>query len=112
MPTIRLNAVRHALDWQMRYDGPDEGERVATVTAITARTITLDLNDEALRDLIADAVYYSEEMSPGNTGDIDYRPAARACLRALERAGVRWTRRPGGFSVTLDHPSDAAPAGQ
>lgn len=91
--TIKLPA-KHARDWLNRYDGPDAAE-----VASTARTVTLELGDNALADLISDAHYYAEEMDPANTGDIDYRPAARACLRGIEGAGIAYSRR--GFDVQL-----------
>lgn len=97
MRTIRLTARRHAEDWLARCEAAEE----ATVIGGTARTITLELTDAALEDLIADATYYAEEMGPDNTEDLDYRPAARACLRALVRAGVTWSRRPRTFQMTL-----------
>lgn len=96
--TVRL-PVKHALDWHDRC----EAAAGAEIVTMTQRTITLTLTAEALRDLIADATYYAEEMGPANTGDLDYRPAARRCLAALERAGVRWTRRPGTFAIALWH---------
>lgn len=96
--TLRLPR-KHASDWLSRYDGPEDGEYDATAVAGTARTITLELGDNALRDLISDALYYAEEMGPDNTGDLDYRPPARTLLRALERLDIVYTRR--GFSVTL-----------
>lgn len=93
---------KHAWDWQSRFDGdadaPD-GYGV-TVEKVTARTITLSLTNAALADLISDAHYYAEEMDRDNTGDIDYRPAARRCIAGIERAGINYTRR--GFSVTLE----------
>jgi hypothetical protein len=94
MRTVKLPA-KHATDWLARYD-EDDAEGVAW----SARTITLSLSDAALRDLISDATYYAEEMDRDNTGDIDYRPAARRCLAALRRQGIGWTRR--HFTVTLD----------
>lgn len=98
--TVTLRAAKHALDWAARFGG-DQG---LDVVHQTARTVTLDLSTDALADLIADALYYAEEMGPDNTGDLDYRPAARSCLRALDRAGVTWTRRPGTFVVTPQAP--------
>lgn len=86
---------KHARDWLSRYDG-DDAEQVAH----SARMVTLRLSPAALRDLISDALYYAEEMGPDNTGDVDYRPAARTCLSGLERAGIRYIIRT-GFSVTL-----------
>lgn len=74
----------HALDWHSRTDFP------TSVEATTARTVTLALSPEALDDLVGDALYYAAEMDRENTGDRDYRPAARACLRALTRLGVTW----------------------
>ncbi len=97
--TLTLRAAKHALDWAARFDTPADSE--ADVVHQTARTVTLDLTDDALADLVADALYYAEEMGPDNTGDFDYRPAARACLRAIDHAGITWTRRPGTFSITL-----------
>lgn len=94
---VKLSAAKHARDWLGRCD-----EYEAEEVEGSARTVTLRLDEEALRDLISDALYYSEEMSPENTGDIDYRGPARSCLAALGRAGVRWTRRPGTFTVKLD----------
>lgn len=97
--TLKLPA-KHATDWLSRYDGPEDGsEYDAEEVASTARTVTLALGDNALRDLISDALYYAEEMDRDNTGDCDYRPAARACLRGIDRAGITYTRR--SFSVTL-----------
>lgn len=96
--TLRLPR-KHATDWLSRYDGPDTGEYDAEQVSSTERTVTLSLGDNALRDLISDALYYAEEMDRENTGDIDYRPPARALLRALDRLGVTWTRR--GFTITL-----------
>ena len=87
----------HARDWMDRL-GEEAG---ATVLAETKRTITLDLPDDALRDLIGDAIYYAEEMDPTNTGDADYRPKARTLLRALDKRGVTWDRRRGTFMVTV-----------
>jgi hypothetical protein len=87
----------HARDWMDRL-GEEAG---ATVAVETTRTITLNLPDDALRDLISDALYYVEEMDPANTGDVDYRPKARTLLQALDRAGVKWERRRGTFLVTL-----------
>lgn len=85
--TIKLPA-KHAMDWWGRYD--EEG---AEVVAHSARTVTLRLDRAALMDLISDADYYAAEMSPDNTGDIDYRPAARRCLASLAKqvdlAGIR-----------------------
>lgn len=94
MRTVKLPA-RHALDWLGRYDGGDAG-----VVEATARTATLNLGDDALRDLISDSHYYAEEMAPDNTGDVDYRPAARRCLAAIECAGIKYTRR--GFTIILE----------
>lgn len=97
---IRL-PLKHAQDWLSRYDGPeDDSEYDAAIVATTTRTITLELGPRALADLISDAHYYAEEMDPSNTGDRDYRPAARACLRGIERAGIRYTRR--GFNIELE----------
>lgn len=96
MTSLRLPAG-HAQDWLGRCDAADD----ATVVAHTERTLTLDLPDASLADLIADALYYAEEMGPVNTGDIDYRPKARTLLRALERLGVTYTRRPGTYTVTV-----------
>lgn len=94
--------TKHAADWLARYDGPEDGSPYdAEQTAHTARTITLDLGPHALADLVSDALYYSEEMDREATGDRDYRPPARALLRALERVGVTYTRRPGTFTVTV-----------
>lgn len=98
MRTIKLPAL-HALDWLGRWDGPDGAEPQAQVVHQTARTVTLELADADLRDLISDATYYAEEMGPSNTGDTDYRPAARRCLAAIEKLGIRYTIR--HFSVTL-----------
>lgn len=91
--TLRLPA-KHAMDWLSRYDG--EG---AEALCVKPRSCLLSLNREALEDLISDAIYYAEEMDPSNTGDIDYRPAARRCLAAIEREGVTFSRN--GFSVTV-----------
>jgi hypothetical protein len=86
---------KHADDWASRLGD----ELDAEVLDATKRTITLKLTDAALCDLIGDAVYYSQEMGPDNTGDGDYRPAARRLLAALDRQGVRYMRRQ--FIVTL-----------
>ena len=91
---------KHATDWLSRYDGPDSGEYDAEAVKHTARTVTLRLGSHALLDLISDSLYYAEEMDRDATGDHDYRPAARACLRGLDRAGVRYARR--GYTVTLE----------
>ena len=107
--TLRLPR-KHATDWLARYDGPDTGDYDAEQVSSTERTVTLRLGGNALRDLVSDAVYYSEEMDRENTGDIDYRPPARALLRALDRLGVTWTRR--GFTITLTGlGADADPVG-
>lgn len=97
--TLRLPR-KHAADWLARYDGPDDGSDYdAEQVAATTRTITLALGQHALRDLISDALYYAEEMDREATGDVDYRPPARTLLRALDRAGITYTRR--GFTITL-----------
>lgn len=95
--TLKL-PITHVQDWISRGLAEDTGCEVSPV-AHTARTITLTFNRHAIEELIADAVYYAEEMGPGNTGDVDYRPRARALLRALGTAGVCWTRR--GFSIAV-----------
>jgi hypothetical protein len=95
--TIKLPG-KHASDWVNRI-GRDDLD--VEVLAQSKRTITLRLTDEALCDLIGDAIYYAEEMGPDNTGDDDYRPAARRLLGALDRQGVRYTHRQGTFMVTL-----------
>lgn len=94
--TVKLPR-KHAADWFDRLG--DVGDNLATLDAETDRTVIYTLNDAALRDLIADATYYAQEMDPQNSGDIDYRPAARRCLAALERAGFGWTRN--GFRITI-----------
>ena len=78
--TLRL-PLRHAQDWLARC-GEDLG---AEEVAQTARTVTLTLPPAALADIVSDARYYAEEMGPDNTGDFDYRPAARRCLASIER---------------------------
>lgn len=102
MNTIKLPR-KHAQDWLARYDGPDCGEYDAREVSRTARTITLELGDNALRDLISDALYYAEEMDRDNTGDLDYRPAARACLRGIDRIGIGYDRGR-GYTVHLTAP--------
>lgn len=79
---------KHALDWFARC--ADEYDNCKIVSD-TARTITLELTPEGLSDLISDTIYYIDEMGPDNTGDIDYRPAARRCLNAIHKAGIRYT---------------------
>lgn len=95
--TLRLTAVKHAADWRSRYDG-----EAADIVDQTPRTITLQLDADALADLVSDSLYYAEQMGPDNTEDIDYRPAARACLRALERAGVTWDLHPRSTVVAVN----------
>lgn len=97
--TLKLSAAVHAHDWIGRYSGDDVDEDWPRVIAHTARSVTFSLTEIALSDLISDATYYAEEMGPVATGDHDYRPAARACLRSLERSGVEWKAR--GFRVTV-----------
>lgn len=93
--TLRL-PIAHAQDWLSRC-----AEEGATVVEQTARTITLELDDTNLQDMISDATYYAECMGPEETGDADYRPKARTLLRALERLGVEYDTRPGTYVVTL-----------
>ncbi len=88
--------AKHASDWAGRC-GDDEF--VLNVISQTSRTITLELNDAALRDLISDTHYYAEEMGRSNTGDIDYRPAARTLLKAFDRLGITYERK--GFHIIL-----------
>lgn len=98
--TLKL-PLKHAQDWASRYDGPEDGSDYdLKIVEGTARTITLELGDHALRDLISDALYYAEEMDREATGDVDYRPRARTLVRAIDRAGIRYTRR--RFSITLE----------
>lgn len=92
--TITLRAAKHAVDWLGRC------ERSVRVVEQGACSITLELDDAALRDLINDSLYYAEEMGPDNTDDVDYRPAARRCLVALTSAGLSWRRR-SDFMVEL-----------
>lgn len=94
---LRLPAG-HALDWFQRSGEEHEG---ASIVSQTARTVTLDLPDAALADLISDAIYYAEEMDRENTGDADYRGKAHTALRALGKHGVIWERRRGTFIVRL-----------
>jgi hypothetical protein len=79
--TLRLPR-KHAADW---FDRVGEPEEWATLVGETARTVTLELTPEGLADLTADAAYYAEAMGPADTGDVDYRPAARTCLAHLRR---------------------------
>jgi hypothetical protein len=81
--TVKLPA-KHALDWLDRCGGDLGAELVVQ----TERTVTLSLPPAALRDLLEDCRHYAECMGPADTGDIDYRPAARRCLAALQRAGA------------------------
>jgi hypothetical protein len=80
VPTLVLPG-KHASDWLDRL-GNDLGARVVTSSD---RTITLDLTDKQLADLIADAEFYAECMRPADTGDIDYRPAAKRLLAAINK---------------------------
>lgn len=86
--TVKLPA-KHAHDWWDRcgdeFAGRGDGTRII---AHTERTIAFALSPAALRDLIEDSEHYVECMGPDDTGDIDYRPAARTCLRALDRQGL------------------------
>lgn len=63
---------QHAEDWMNRCNQ-------------TPRTITLDLSPAAVKDLRADAEHYRDAMHGEWTMGIDYRPAARRCLTALNR---------------------------
>lgn len=78
----------HAEDWLARCGGEDD-----LIVELTAKTITLSLSPAGLNDLVSDAEYYATEMGPDNTGDFDYRPRARTCLRALKRHGLLNTSR-------------------
>jgi len=40
------------------------------------------------RELYEDAVFYAEVMGPMETGDVDYRPAARRCIEAIKRTDI------------------------
>lgn len=91
--------IHHARDWSARYDGVEGFAYDLEILRSTARTITLELGEHALADMISDALYYSEEMDRDATGDRDYRPPARTLLRALERLGFTWSRR--GFAVDV-----------
>jgi hypothetical protein len=84
--TVKLPRL-HAADWLARC-GDDFG---AEEVEGSPRTITLLLAPAALADLISDCRFYVQCMGPEDTGspDEDYRPAARRCLTALERLGLR-----------------------
>lgn len=77
---------KHAHDWYDRcgVNYADAGDGTELVDT-SARTVTLTLSTAALRDLRSDAELYAECMGPSDTGDLDYRPAARRCLAALDR---------------------------
>lgn len=84
--------TKHATDWWWRC-GEDNKHRLSwlgsDIVDQTERTVTLRLTASALKDLIDDAEFYVECMGPNDTGDIDYRPAARRCLARLDRLGAR-----------------------
>lgn len=83
MKTIRVKLPRkHAEDWAHRCLDGDRTEQ-DVIKGLTARWITLELTRSEWVDLKDDAEYYASEMGPDNTGDIDYRPAARRCLAHL-----------------------------
>lgn len=96
--TLRLPR-KHAEDWTERYDYGDDDS--VEIVDKTARLIVLRVTKSALEDLIADALFYAEEMDPDNTGDFDYRPAARSCLAGLRRQRVEYTRKPGTFTIEV-----------
>lgn len=91
MDPLRLPR-KHATDWLDRC-----GDAGTQLVSETERTVTLALDDDALRDLISDAEHYVECMGPQDTGGADYRPAARTCLASLRKSGVTWTVTPSGF---------------
>lgn len=82
MLTLKLPR-KHAQDWFQRCAG--EQDRLIDVTA---RTVTLYLTAESLNDLVSDAEHYASTMFGEWTDGVDYRPAARTCLRALGKAAL------------------------
>lgn len=122
MSTALLLPAKHTEDWLDRCTWTEDGTLYGTEGEVFGEApdtsprpvrynrLTLTLTEAGLRDLIGDAEFYAECMGPEDTGDVDYRPAARRVLASLKKQGVAWTHRPVRSSlVVLASNLDEAP---
>ena len=74
--------------WDDHYERCAENPGERREVKITKGYALVELDAEALEDLVSDAVYYSGDAAPDWSEGGGIRASARATVRALKRQGI------------------------